>query len=130
MISTNVGTAFCWTEATFGFKDFDGLFETDFGVDFIDFVDFVPGDFTGILAGDLAISRTGFETDLIGFWGGLMDFVGGDLVDFDDFDDFAGAVGVIALWGAIPVLAPWLCSSDWNLTELPSIFVRHFAVQL
>lgn len=127
MINTNVGTACCWTGAVFGFKDFGGDFWTDFGVDF---VDFVPDGFTGILAGGFTIGRAeeAFEIGRIGFWGvGLVGFVGGDLVDFGDF---VGPVGVDALWRAIPVLAPWLWFRDWNLTELPSISVRHFAVQL
>lgn len=123
MIKTNVGTAFCWVEITFGFGDFDGLFETDFAVDFVDFDD----GFIGTLAGGFANGRTGFGIGRIGFAGGLIDFEAGDLVGFGDFFE---PVGVVALWWAIPVLAPWLCSSDWNLTELLSIFVRHFAVQL
>lgn len=134
MISTNVGTAFCWAEAAFGFTVFGGLFETDFGDDFNGFVDFVPDGFTGSLAGVFAIGRTDFEIGRIGFCGGLVGFmggrigfVGGDLVDFCDF---VGPVGVVALWRATPVFAPWLWFRSRNLTEPPSIFVRHFAVQL
>lgn len=109
--------------------------ETDFAVDFVDFAD----GFVSDLAGDFAIGLTGLEIGRIGFGGGV--FVGGGLVggftgfagvDLAGFGDFFEAVGVTAaaLCAATPVLQPWLCSSDWNLIEPLSTFVRHFAGQL